>query len=152
MPRGTILVIEDTAEYAQLQMAAVTALYPDKKVIHVTTLEDAEDVLRDGEYVVEGIMTDNGYPLKPGGERLGAKSMEGGAGTLLIKRLREGYYGKRYQKLRVAWNTEEMSKDKVERIMAFDTEATKDRTICFAKEKTPHIYLEMAKHLRPTLH
>ncbi len=146
--KGTILIIEDVPELAAAQVKAVNSLYPEKNVIHVTNMEDAVDILRDDDIVVEGILTDNGYPLSPDGKVINTKDESGGAGVLLIKQLREGSHGKRYRKIRVAWHAEQFAKDVVDQLMECDGDL--GRTYCFKQGKTEKSYLEMAQKLRPT--
>lgn len=147
LSKSTILVIEDMPEYAAAQLTALHALYPGKQIIHVDNMEDAIDILRDDDLIVEAILTDNGCPLKPGGRILNGQSEEGGAGAMLIRQLRAGEYGRRYQKIRIAWHANEFDNDKVRRIMELDGDL--GRTYCFKKPRQPDEYMEICKKLRP---
>lgn len=142
-----VLVVEDTPHFAQWQIEAVMRIFPDMEIRHVETLLGAHEILNDPAYDVYAVMTDNGYPLVPGGERLGSKSKEGGAGTLLIKQIRAGMFGEHYQDLPVSWHTARISEEKRDRATQYDHDIGDGLTRCFEKGEGVKPFQHMATHL-----
>lgn len=143
----TILLVEDTDKYAKWQKKAVRRKFPDAKIIHVTTLLEAHKVLVNPNIYINAVMTDNGYPLVPNGDRCGSKNSEGGAGTLLIKQIRSGYFGELYQDLPISWHTAKINDDKVEKALSYDLEGFEDLTHCYQKGEGHKSYIVMTEHL-----
>jgi hypothetical protein len=143
-----VLVVEDTARCATWQVQAMESKFPDKRVVLARNLKEAHDALNDDRLDVYGMMTDNGYPLVRGGERIGSKSIEGGAGTLLIKQIRSGKFGDKYQDLRVAWHTAKIDERKIERVLGYEDMMSEGSTACFEKEDGPWGYEDMGDFLK----
>ncbi len=142
-----IIVVEDTPHYAQCEIEAVLRTFPDKRICHVETLLGAHEILNDPNIDVYGIMTDNGYPLVPQGERCGSKSEEGGAGTLLIRQIRQGVFGEHYQTLPVSWHTARIDENKEQRVMAYEMLGAEGLTRCYQKGDGVRPFQQMAAHL-----
>jgi len=147
VPIETIIVVEDTPHCAQWQMEAMHATFPDYEVIHVESLEEARQLFRDGAHHVAAVLTDNGYPGVPGGERIGSKTPEGGAGTLLTKLIRRGKMGNEYRDVPIVWHTARLDEGKTSRVMAY-----LGHTRCFEKGEGMEAYLPMGKQLKRWIH
>lgn len=143
-----ILVVEDTAKCAEWQIQAMGRVFPEIKIILARNLKEAHDALSDDRTHIRGILTDNGYPLVRGGERIGSKSIEGGAGTLLVKQIRSGKFGDEYHKLPIAWHTARIDERKIERVMSYEDAESEGMTRCFEKEDGPWGYEEMGSFLK----
>jgi len=143
----TILLVEDTQKCAKWQKKAVRNTIPEAEIIHVTTLLEAHKILVNPNIYVDAVMTDNGYPLVPDGDRYGSKTSDGGAGTLLIKQIRSGYFGEFYQTLPISWHTAKISDDKIEKVLSYDIDDFEGLTHCYEKGEGHKPYLEMAEHL-----
>ena len=143
----TFLLVEDTPECAELQLAAMRYIFPHSTLIHVPTLEEARQVLNRHHQTICGVMTDNGFPVEVGGERMGSKSMEGGAGTMLVRLVRQGEMGENYQDLPIIWHTADIDDDKIEKVMIHA-----GHTKCFSKGEGEAPYRIMAEQLSTWLH
>lgn len=146
--KDVILVVEDTEKCANWQTEAMHNVFPDKQVMHVTTLEDARKVLLNPEITVYGVLTDNGFPLEPNGERVGSKHETGGAGTLLIRQVRTGEFGEGYRGMNIVWHSADTEPEKVIKTLSQDGTFFIGRTKCFRKGDGISPYEEMGRFLK----
>lgn len=146
--KEVILVVEDTPKCANWQVAAVKNIFPDKEIVHVPTLDGARQVLTNPDLDVFGVVTDNGYPITDGGERIGSKDESGGAGTLLIKLIRSGEFGEDYRKLHVVWHSADTEPEKVMKTLSADGTLMIGLTKCFKKGDGVAPYEKMVKYLK----
>ena len=101
-----ILVVEDNAVSQLLYNRVITKAFPKHKILVVSDLSTAAEVLTDSTINVVAAIIDNGFPLVPGGARKGKARIpeghvpekeqldkEGGAGTMLMRFIRTGKSG-----------------------------------------------------------
>ena len=152
MHEKIILVVEDTPHYAKWQIEALLRTFPDMHIRHVDTLLGAHEILNNPHIEVYAIMTDNGYPLVPDGERCGSKNEEGGAGTLLIKQIRQGAFGEIYQQIPIIWHTARISDDKKNRVLSHENPEYGIFTRCFQKGDGVRPFQKMTAYFHETVH
>ncbi len=146
MTKPIALMVEDLPEQAAIQKEGLEKAFPGHEIIHVGTLSEACDLLRDTSRHITCLLTDNGFPVQPGGERLGSKTSSGGAGTKLVHDIRDGIFGAAYRTLPIAWHTAMLRAKKIALATSHDTHCP-GMTYCFAKTQTAEGYQEMGLYL-----